>query len=79
MEPENMTIYEQIKCGNQFSWCRCELPPGHDGAHECHCEGSWLGDEGERVVRTFPGLMRRIYPTVVATKVERELSRRNWE
>jgi hypothetical protein len=46
-------------CHATFHLCRCELPAGHDGAHECVpdpvCGGSWLRhpDDDAGMIRVF--------------------------
>jgi hypothetical protein len=51
-------------CNDRMHRCRCGLPPGHEGAHECvdpdpQCGGSWMDhptDRHQAIVLVWPGM-----------------------
>ncbi len=50
---------EYAACEAAEAFCKCRLPEGHDGLHECQdieaCNGSWgYDDQGTFIVGRYP-------------------------
>jgi len=56
-----VTAAAEIVCAAEEAYCRCRLPNGHEGLHECrdveNCDGSWGHVDGQFVVGRFPKAM----------------------
>jgi hypothetical protein len=54
---------DKVICDDMYHYCFCQLNKGHDGAHECACDGSWTRDDAGRteVVR-LPNISKRVPP-----------------
>lgn len=55
-----------LLCGEKAEMCRCELPEGHIGPHECNCGGIWDGvidTDSFRIIR-LPGNFDLIFDEI---------------
>lgn len=51
----HMQKTDDLTCGLVEASCRCILIRGHEGPHECQCEGSWdFDDDGEFILVSLP-------------------------
>lgn len=54
-EIETRTTDGTLTCGLVQASCRCIRNQGHEGPHECECQGSWDFDaDGQFVVVALP-------------------------